>query len=516
MIVGWLILIVGLMGGAAAKFDSIYGTKAALASIVTTLKTPAMKAMFGSFTAKPPYTSAIIYASEMMVFMGLVFAMMNIYFAVKNSRTEEDNGTLELIRAHSVGKLSPLIAVIIELFVINLINGVLIAISLEFAGMTGTDILGNCLFGLGLAAFGFMFGMMSLLVSQLANNSRGATILSYLILGFTYIARMLTDVKNTNYTWITMFGLIEKLEIYTENNWLPVLYMVLSALLLLFVTIFASTHRDVAAGLIPTRPGRRNASFLLANPFSLILRLERISLIIWTCGLFVLGISYGSIFGNIGNLLKTNPSVAKLIGSSAIKSSNHAIILNFAATLSVVFAVIATIPAVITILRINNDEKKGWLEQIHARGISRSNIFFSYIAVALLCEALCLLVALLGMGFAGMSAKDPVSLLRFLRAFSGYLPAIYVVSGIAALFTALFPKIQNIVWILPIYGLFSMYFGNLLNFPKWAKQLTPYGWVNRVPLKEVQWNNGVVMIGLTLGLFLISYLIYSKRDLLES
>ncbi|KRL98807.1 ABC transporter permease [Liquorilactobacillus satsumensis] len=516
LIVGWLIAIVGLMGGAAAKFDNLYGTHKAITAIATTLKTPAMVALFGPFTAKEPYTAAIIYASEMVVFMGLFFAIMNIYFAVKNTRAEEDNGTLELIRAHAVGQLSPLTATVLELILINLIVGILAAGSLEFAQMTGANSLGSWLFGLALAVFGMLFGTLALLMAQLASNARGATSLSYLVLGLFFIARMLTDVKNPDYTWFTVFGLIEKLAVYSSNDWLPVDYMLFLTIVFGAVALIMNTHRDVTSGLLPSRPGRKTASFFLANPFSLVLRLERTSLVIWLCSSFVLGISYGSIFGNIGNLIKTNPAIAKLMGTAAVEAGNRNLILNFAATLSVIFAVIATIPAQITLLKINNDEQRGWLEQVHARSVSRFKLFFSYVIVALFYQAACLFLALLGMGLAGVNTNDVVSLGRFFRAFAGYLPILLVISGITTLCVALLPRWQKIVWILPIYGLFSMYFGNLLNLPQWAKRVTPYGWVNRVPLEAIHWGNVLLFLCLALGLWLLSYLLYASRDLVEN
>ncbi|WP_252902356.1 hypothetical protein [Paucilactobacillus hokkaidonensis] len=158
-IVIWMIGLVGLMGVGGGKFDGLYGTKAAMDSIVSTLKTPAMVSLFGPFTAQQPYNVALIFAVEMMVFMGLFMAMMNIYFAVRGTRAEEDSGILELIRAHSVGKYAPLLASIMELLIINVVTGILESLSLMAANMTGADSTGSWLFGLGLAAVGFMFGV---------------------------------------------------------------------------------------------------------------------------------------------------------------------------------------------------------------------------------------------------------------------------------------------------------------------------------------------------------------------
>ncbi|ANK58905.1 ABC transporter permease [Loigolactobacillus backii] len=513
----WLLGIVGLMGAAAGKFDGIYGTQSALASIVTTLKSPAMVSLFGPFIAKAPYTPAAVYAAEMMVFMGLIVAMMAIYFAVRNTRTEEDNGILELVRAHAVGKQSPLIAATLELLIINLMVGVLSALALQGAGMTGSNTTGDWLFGLGLAAFGFMFGTFSLLMSQLASNSRGATSLSYLVLGALYIARMLTDVQNTDATWWTVYGWIEKLAIYGKNNWLPIVLMLLLAIAVLGVTFFASAKRDVTAGLLPSRPGRQRASRLLAGPFSLVFRLERTSLIIWMIGLFVLGVSYGSIFGTVGDLMKANPVMAKVLGTAAVNVANRTVILNFAATLAIIFAVVGSIPAMITVLKLNSDERKGWLEQLHAKHVSRARLYSSYVVVALINGIMALFLGVLGMAVAGTaSMTHPLTITRILRAFVGYLPALLVVLGITAVLVGLLPRLQALSWVVPIYGVFSLYLGGLFDLPKWAKQLTPYGWVNRVPLSRIQWGTFWWMTGLAVILLLIGYYGYAHRDLLEN
>jgi ABC-2 type transport system permease protein len=124
---------------------------------------------------------------------------------------------------------------------------------------------------------------------KIADSSRGATILSYSWLGILYVIRMGTDVKNPDYTWWTIYGWIEKLDIYGKNNWGPVGLMLLMTVAIGALTIFVGATRDVGAGLLPDRAGRKRASLFLAGPLSLIARLERTSTIIWLVGLFFLG-----------------------------------------------------------------------------------------------------------------------------------------------------------------------------------------------------------------------------------
>lgn len=510
----WIGGLAGLMGVAAAKFGGIYSTQKAMAAIAQTLKTPAMVAMFGPFTAHPPYTIAVIYGAEMMVFMGLFAAMMNVYFAVHATRAEEDTGTAELVLAHAVGRQSQLAAAILELLLINVIAGCLEAFGLQAANMTGSNAAGDWLFGIGLAAFGLMFGTFSLLFAQVMGAARGATTLSYGWLGGVFVLRMATDVQNPDWTWWTIFGWIEKMGLYTSNRWLPVGLMMGTSVIMLAIAVAVAAWRDIGAGLVAPRPGRGTASRLLHGPLSLLMRLGRTSTLIWWLGLFILGASYGSIFGTVGDLVKTNPMLAKLLGNHGVTAANHAIILGLANTLTVIFAVVATIPAVTTLLRLNGDERKGYLELLHAAPVSRLRLFGAHVIQALVTGTVAFASGVLGMGVAGNAVMtSTIPLARFFRGFVGYWPALLVVCGLTAFVVALLPRLQAVIWLVPAYGVLSKYLGPMLNFPDWAQRLTPYGWVNAVPKQAVDWPTVGWLTAVGVMLLVAAAAAYQRRDL---
>ena len=60
--------------------------------------------------------------------------------------------------------------------------------------------------------------MVGLLMAQVFDNARSATIASYMILGVMYVARMFTDLKNPAQTWWVPLGWIEKIEAFHDNN----------------------------------------------------------------------------------------------------------------------------------------------------------------------------------------------------------------------------------------------------------------------------------------------------------
>lgn len=515
-IIIWLLGIMGMVGAGASKIIGLSGSDKQVASLVTALDTPSMAALFGPFTAVKPYTTATIFAASMMVFTGLLMAIMNIFFAIRNTRAQEDNGVLEMVHAHSVGRQSPLLATIYELLMINTLAGVLSAITLQGIGMSGADTTGDWLFGIGLAVFGMMFGTFTLFFAQLASNSRGATTMSYSLLGLLYILRAMTDVQNVKYTWWTVFGWIEKIDPYGKNRLSPIINMLVLSSVVLILTLMISSERDLGSGVLPDRAGRSRASSLLAGPITLVFRLERTSMIAWVVGLAVYGVSMGTLFDTIGDMMKNSPMVAKIIGPTAATSVGRTMTLQFAAMMSVMIAIGASVPAIATLLRLNSDEQKGWLESIHAHSVSRWHLFGAYTLVGTSTGLLTLFAGTFGMALGGQGAKHAFTVSRLMRSFWAFAPAVLVVIGVVAVLIGLLPRYQKISWVIPIYAVLSIYLGGLLDFPEWTKKLTPFGWINKVPLKAVQWDQAGWLMLLSLALMLLGYALYRRRDLVEN
>ncbi|MFT8592480.1 MAG: hypothetical protein ABF747_02560 [Bifidobacterium sp.] len=510
----WVVGLVAVIAAAAAKFGDLYGTEAAMKAIVETLRTPSMVAMFGPFFGTEPYRSAMIYGSEMTVFMGMFSAMMNIHIAVGATRAQEDRGTVELVLSRSTGRQSPLLAAILELAAVNLIAGVLESLGLMAASVPGSDASGDWLFGLSLAAFGMMFGTFTLLIAQLASNARGTTMVSYLLLAALYVLRMVTDVQRPQWTRWTVYGWIELTKPYVGNDWMPVLWMAAVCVLMLLVTVPLASVKDLGAGLIPARAGRGAASMLLRGPMSLLVRLERVSAVIWILGMFVLGASYGSIFGTVGDLASSSGVLGNFLAGTSKAAGIHAIVLSLSGTLTSIFAVVVSIPAILVILRLNADEGKGYLEMLHAKRLSRRHLSLVFLIFAAFIGTVCLAAAVLGLGLVGNQAMDqPIALSTYMRGFLGFWPAVMVVCAMAALLSGCAPRFQKVIWIVPVYGFMSLYLADLMNLPKWTRRLSPYGWVNSVPAGTVDWATFSWMTGLSLVLCVIAIECYRRRDL---
>lgn len=512
----WVVVLTGLFTAIAAKFDGIYGTQTALNEIVKTLKMPAMISLFGAFTAKSPYTTAKVFATEMVVFIAIFMIIMNIMVAVATLRGDEDDGLLELVRAHAVGRLAPLLAGVVELTALNGLVGILFGLGLTVAKLPGATIQGNWLIGLGLGALGWAFGMLTLLLAQVMNSASGTTMLSYVVLGIMYVARMGTDVSHPRLTWWIPFGWIEKLDAYQANQWLPVSLYLLLGIGCLSVAALLNVQRDLGAGLIEQRRGRRQASLLLRGPATLLWRQSHGVIIAWLLGNFILGASYASVFNTIGDLAKSNPMIKQLLGASALAAANRMIVKNFIAILAIVMVIVALIPAVQLMLKLVNDEQKGYLHQVYATATSRWHVWASYTGWSLITGMAVLLAGLSGMYLMGLvSMKDPINWITYWHVFCAYGPAMLVMVAVASVLTGWLPKWRYAAWAWVFYAFFSLYLGNLIDLPKWARHLTPLGFVNKVPIKSLDWATGGWCLALTVLLLVVAVLGYRRRDLAQ-
>ena len=208
--------------------------------------------------------------------------------------------------------------------------------------------------------------------------------------------------------------------------------------------------------------------------------------------------------------------VAKIIGPAAGASVGKTMTLQFAAMMSVVMAIGASVPAIAAMLRLNSDEQKGWLEAMHARSVSRFHLFGAYTLVGAVSGLLTLFAGTFGMALGGQGAKHAISIARLMRSFWGFAPSVLVIVGVIAVLLGLLPRYQQVAWIIPVYGLLSIYLGGLLDFPEWTKRLTPYGWINKVPLKAVAWDQVGWLVLLSVILILVGYGLYKRRDLVEN
>lgn len=509
----WLLVLVGLFAAVATKFNGLFGTKGDIDAIINTLKTPAMVSLFGEFSAVKPYTTANVFASEMLVFMGMFVVFMNIFIVVHDTRAQEENGITEMIRSRQVGRRASLNATVIEVLGINLIAGMLFFLSLLVAQLKGDSIEGNILIALSLACVGIMFGMICLFASQLTASSRGANFLSYGIFAAMYLVRMMTDVSNPDLTWISPFGWLSKTKIYTDNNFLPILLMLVLSLVAYAVSAKIVDTRDIDSGLFEPKPGKAKGGRFLASPFGLVMRLERNSMIGWTVGMLVLGVTYGSIFGTVGDIIGTNPTYKKILGITQIKEANLDLLLSFMGMLGIFFVTISVVSGLMILFRLKTDESKGYLEILHSKKTSRTSLALSYYISSLILGVLGLAASNAATFFTGNAGlDDPIPMKYFWRALGANVPGVLFFLAVAFCIVCIVPKLTTVMWGYVSLSMMVKMFGPLLDLPKVLINISPLGWIGKVPQHAPNMTAIVLMLVAFVLLSVVGLIGYNKRD----
>lgn len=504
----WSACLIGLTLAVPFAFEYMYSSDASSTEgLAVAMQNPAMIAMVGPAPQGVEYTVAVMNVHMMAVFMAIAIAIMNIFFVVRYTRRDEELGRLEMIGSLPVGHLSMLSATLIVAFLMNLLLGLGVGLGLAVLGIEGIDLAGSILYGMSLAAVGMVFVGVAAVAAQLSQTASGAIGLSMVFMIGSYLLRAVGDMGNEVLSYISPLGLVLRTEAAANNYWWPVFVMIAIAAVLIVKAFWLNAIRDMDQGLLPARRGRDRASKFLVRPMGLSLRLMRSTIVAWAIGLMLLGASYGSILGDVEAF---SDVIAQVTGGSTEA-------VDFVSVLMMVLAICATIPCLMMLLRLRGEEKRGRLEGILAEPVSRKKIFRAYLVPALAASVVMPVVAVVGLWGAGAAVMDdPIKLGDMLWAVGVFLPAIWMMLGIAAVFIGIAPKRTVWVWVFLTFSFLTNYLGGMMGLPELVIQMTPFGHVPATLIEsDVNYVPIIVTAVIAVVLLIVGAKTYQRRDMVE-
>lgn len=504
---GFIAIFLSLM--VLVLFADMYPTTESLIGMAETMKNPAMIAMVGPLYGEVT-TVPILFAQTMVTFMAIILSLMNIFLVVRYTRRDEENGCLELIRSRPVGKLSNLTATMIICVIINAIITLITGLGLFSLGIDGINLNSSMLYASTIGITGLAFAGITAIFAQACATAKGAVVYSGITLAIVYILRMIGDISIPALSYISQLGLVFKAEPFYSNNWWPILIVLVQAIIFTTIAFRLNMIRDLGAGFIPAKPGKREAKKLLGTPFGLALRLSKGTIIGWTIAMFLAGITYGSVFGDIEKFVEGNEMIQQMFLNDATTSMAE----SFLSTLLIIAAVMITVPVINLFLRLRKEEQKGRIESIYAKKVKRSTFMVCFLIIAILASILFSLAFAIGLYLAQAPVMEiPIPFMTVLNAGLAYLPAIWAMLGIVTVLLAFIPKTTGIIWgYLGISG-FILYIGRGLGLPEWLFKLTTYGHIARVPIEEINWVSLIILAFISLMLFTAGIIGYKKRDI---
>jgi ABC-2 type transport system permease protein len=503
----WVAVAVALVAEQSLGSQTIYDTPAALAAYRATIGSSAAAIAF----AGPPVgltTVAGAVAFEISASVMIVAALMAMFTVGRHTRADEEAGRTELVRAARVGRHAPLLAAVI----VSALGCAAMALGIGVVTTaTGLPAGGSFLLGAGVGACGLVFTGVAALAVQVSESTRSGYGLVGAVLGVAFLLRAVGDIQGNGLVWASPIGWAQAVHPYSENRWWPLLVCVVANMALLAVAVILLDHRDLGAGLLAARPGAPGAGRMLGSPLGLAVRLQRAALLAWAVSLGLLGAVYGGLGDTVQTLFENNPQ-AKTFFPGATSAG---LVDAYLATIFSIQALLAAAYGVSAALRARSEESSGRAEPVLATATSRAAWLGSHVTVALLGSGL--LVVVSGAATALVRAASISDLGSFGRLFAAslaYVPAVWVVAGLAVAAVGILPRAAAAVaWAMVAYVVVVTLFAAGLNWPDWVGDLSPFAWTPLVPIES--WTSGAA-VGLAaaiVALLAVGFGAFRRRDL---
>ncbi|WP_018683391.1 ABC transporter permease [Actinokineospora enzanensis] len=500
----WIVLLGVIPGSTAKAYEQLYPTMADRITLNAGSATNASAAVLYG----PAYdltTTGGWIAWRYGSFLALFVALMAIFTVTRHTRAEEDSGRLELLGSAVVGRYAALTSGLLVAGGASVAVGLLS--TLVMLG-NGLPVAGSVTFGLGAAATGLVFTAISGVTAQLTEYSRSANGFATAALGVAFLLRALGDSTPSAHwvSWLSPLAWPQQAKPFVADKWWVFPMAVVIAAAIATIAFRLVPRRDLGAGLFPAKPGPAAAPGSLASPLGLAWRLHRGSLLGWTAGMVVLGVVFGSLADGIGGLVGDSQQVrdilARMGGTQGLVDAYLSAIIGLFGMLAGVYAVQAT-------LRMRSEETGGRAEPVLATGVSRTGWVASHLVFTVLGPAVLLAVAGLAAGLGNaMHAGDLGHQLgHMLDAAVVELPAVWVLTGVAALLFGLLPQVSvPASWaVMGVFLVIALY-GPVLGLAQAILDISPFVHVPKLQAgtpftaTPLFWLTGVAALGVAAGL----------------
>lgn len=506
----WILALSLVPVATASAFQSLYATEISRVELAATVQSnPAFTALLG-----PLYDSSIggLTAWRIGTLGSFLVALMAVLTMIRHTRDDEETGRRELLGSTVVGRHAPLAAALSVTSGAGILIGIIIAAGL---GALGLPWAGSVAFGAGFAAIAVVFAALGGLAAQLTQAGSTGRAVGVGMAGILFLVRMAGDAWASSgldwLTWVSPIGWFSKMQAYAGERWWVFALWIGLALGVASATVLISSRRDVGEGAFAPRPGPARAATGLRDSSGLAWRLQRGGLVGWTMGLAVLGAIYGALANSIADLLAESPQLQRIfesLGSTQALTDTF-----FSAAISII-ALIATAYSIRSILRLKTEEDTLRSEAVLATATPRSRYAASHLTYGLAGPVLILAVSGLAAGATyGTIIGDAGQIPRVLVAAMAQVPAVWVISGITVALYGVAPRLSSVSWGVLAASLIVGQLGQVLQFPQWAIDLSPFSHIPPVPAGDFVLTPILVLLALAVATTAVGLARFGSRDI---
>jgi len=501
----WVVSVTALVVVTAASIKGLYPTQADLdQAAVVSAKNAAAIAFNGPVQGLDTVGGEVAFQSG--TFGLILVALMSLLTIGRYTRVEEESGRTELLRATVLGRDAQAATALVIVTGMNVLIGVTVTVSLIGQGL---PIVGSLSFGTSFLAIGLVFSGLALLTAQISENSRVASGLAGAVLAGAFATRAIGDIGDGRLSWLSPIGWSQKARPYAGERWWPLVIPLLGTMVLIVVARALTARRDVGAGLVQPRPGPAVAAPSFAGPLGLAVRLQRGTVVAWTVGLLVLGFVYGAIANDIQDFVGDNQTLKELIAASGGASLTDA----YFGTAMLTMALVGSGFAVQSVQRLLSEETTSHAEYLLATPVSRHRWMASHIAVAFGGSVVVMTAAGLGAAVPyAAEVHDLSQVPRLVAAALAYLPAIWVLAGVAAALYGLAPRAFSAAWAVLAVCFLIGFLGVALKLPRWIVELSPFQHTPQLPAAHLAFVPLLTLLAVAVAATTTAFGALRRRD----
>ena len=506
---GMWLLTYGSASAAAAEFG---GEEERTALVMLATQNPALLAIRGA----PQGTGmGSVLFFELFTFLAVMAGLMSTFLVVRHTRADEELGRAELIGATPVPRGVALLSAALLAVLANLLVAAGIAVGFVMAGVAA-------------GAAGLSFAGIAALAAQLTQTSRAANSIAGASVAVGFMLRAIGDALGEPSagglyltpawpSWLTPIGWGQQTRAFTDNSLPPLLLNLGFAAALVGCALSVRVRRDIGAGLLGERAGRRRARWSLRSSFGLAWRLHWPTVVGWAVGGLALGVFAGSLGAVVSEAVRGNESLTTAVTSIVPGGSAGDIQSVFIAAMLAMVGFLAAGAGVQAVMRMRVEEVEGRAEPVFATPTDRGTWLLHYLGVAAVAVVAVALLAGLATGVSLIgSGAGPDRFWGAVEAGLAQLPAAFLYIGLIAAVFAAVPRLTvPLGWGLLGLGLVVGQFGGLLKFPDWLRDASPFTHTPSVPVADFDWASALVLTGIGAVFALVAVFVFRRRDLVS-
>lgn len=507
----WVLGLVAMMVATAASITALYDTPAELRGYADSVGGDAMLMLNGKVAGIGSLGGVV--ANEFGFILSFGLPVMGIALTARGTRKDEEAGRLELLLAARIGRHAPLLAAVLVATGALLVTGLGCSVAMIAVGVDAGPAV---LYGLGIAALGFVFVGVTAVAAQVFEHTRSVWGIGLAAAVIGYLLRGLGASQDSALLWLSPHGWIDEIRPFGDSRWWPLLLAVTVGVALTVTGFWLSTRRDVGSALIQPRSSRQEASAFLRTPVGLAWYEHRGSILGWTIGAGVLMATYGSLMNEVLDAIRDNPALGQMLGADPGAADRLLSMVLSTFLMMLAMVVVAFVLAAIGSLR--GEEDTGRLEGELSGQRSRWSWLGVHVAVVAVGAGV---VGLAGAGALAWSAAastgDDAWIGEILSGSLAYLPAVSVFFGLVVLIFGIAPRLRGLGWAVFAVAAVVGYLGPGFDFPDWVVYASPFQAVGSNVLADgLKVVGGVALISLAMAWLVLGFLGFARRDIPRS